>query len=49
MIIALASEDEAEMDNLPKVGFNEAFKKPFDVALLGERITTLVDEKRANL
>ncbi len=30
-------------------GFNEAFKKPFDVALLGERITTLVEEKRANM
>ena len=25
------------------------FKKPFDIALLGERIRTLVEEKRANL
>ena len=30
-------------------GFNESFKKPFDVALLGERIRTVVEEKRANL
>ena len=48
MIIALASEDEAELEILPRFGFNEAFKKPFDVALLAERIQTLVDEKREN-
>ena len=46
-IIALASEDEAAPETLANFGFNEAFKKPFDVALLGERITTLVEEKRA--
>jgi two-component system, OmpR family, response regulator RpaA len=49
MIIALASEDEASPDSLMGLGFNEAFKKPFDVALLGERIRTLVDEKRDNM
>ena len=46
LIIALASEDEAAPETLVNYGFNEAFKKPFDVALLGERIRTLVEEKR---
>ena len=49
LIVALASEDEAAPESLVNYGFNEAFKKPFDVALLGERIRTLVEEKRANL
>jgi excisionase family DNA binding protein len=48
LIIALASEDEASPESLTSFGFNEAFKKPFDVALLGERIQSLVDEKREN-
>ncbi len=38
LIIALCSEDEAEMDRMPSYGFSDAFKKPFDVALLAERI-----------
>jgi excisionase family DNA binding protein len=46
LIIALASEDEADPEGLKNFGFSEAFKKPFDVALLAERIQTLVDEKR---
>jgi excisionase family DNA binding protein len=49
LIIALASEDEAEPEKLVNNGFSEAFKKPFDVALLGERIRTLVEEKRENM
>jgi excisionase family DNA binding protein len=49
LIIALASEDEAAPEKLVEYGFSEAFKKPFDVALLGERIRTLVEEKRENL
>ena len=49
LIIALASEDEAAPETLTNYGFSEAFKKPFDVALLGERIRTLVEEKRENL
>jgi two-component system response regulator RpaA len=49
MIIALASEDEASPEGLVSSGFNEAFKKPFDVALLAERIRTLVEEKRENM
>lgn len=49
MIIAMASEDEASPEGLTQYGFNEAFKKPFDIALLAERIRTLVEEKRENL
>src|SRR5439155_9543927 len=49
LIIALASEDEATPESLVNYGYNEAFKKPFDVALLAERIRTLVEEKRANM
>ena len=49
LIIALASEDEPNPDGLTQYGYSEAFKKPFDVALLAERIRTLVEEKRANL
>jgi two-component system response regulator RpaA len=48
LIIALASEDEPNPEGLNSFGFNEAFKKPFDIALLGERISTLVEEKREN-
>jgi two-component system response regulator RpaA len=49
LIIALASEDEASPEGLTQYGFNEAFKKPFDIALLAERIRTLVEEKRENM
>src|SRR5438128_1225997 len=48
LIIAMASEDEAAPETLVNYGFSEAFKKPFDVALLTERIQTLVEERRAN-
>ena len=47
--IGLASEDEASPEALSSYGFSEAFKKPFDIALLAERIRSLVEEKRANL
>lgn len=47
-IIALASEDEANPESLTNYGFSEHFKKPFDVALLGERVRTLVEEQRDN-
>lgn len=49
LIIGLALEDEAHPDNLKNFGFNDVFKKPFDVALLGKRIASLVEEKRAEL
>ena len=48
LIIALASEDEAAPETLVNYGFSEPFKKPFDVALLAERIQSLVEERRAN-
>src|ERR1700734_1585567 len=46
LIVAIASEDEASPDALTQHGFNDAYKKPFDVALLTEKIRTAVDEKR---
>ncbi len=48
LIIALAGEDEAAPEALVNYGFSESFKKPFDTALLAERIQTLVEEKREN-
>ena len=48
-IIALASEDEPSPEGLTQYGYSEAFKKPFDVALLAERIRTLVEEKRDHI
>jgi excisionase family DNA binding protein len=49
LIVGLASEDEASPEGLVNYGFSEIFKKPFDVALLAERIRTLVEEKRDSL
>ena len=46
LIIGLASEDEAAPEKLSEHGFSEAFKKPFDIALLAERIRTLAEQKR---
>jgi excisionase family DNA binding protein len=46
LIVGLASEDEAEPETLVNYGFSEIFKKPFDNALLAERIKTLAEEKR---
>ena len=48
LIVGLASEDEAAPEKLVEFGFNEIFKKPFDIALLGERIRTLAEQKREN-
>jgi excisionase family DNA binding protein len=48
LIIGLASEDEAAPEKLSEHGFSEAFKKPFDIALLAERIRTLAEQKREN-
>src|SRR5215213_1786798 len=49
MIVGLASEDEAAPEKLTEYGFSEIFKKPFDVALLAERVRTLADAKRDDL
>jgi two-component system response regulator RpaA len=46
MIVGLASEDEAAPEKLTEYGFSEIFKKPFDIALLGERVRTLAEQKR---
>jgi len=46
LIIAMASEDEANPESLAEYGYTEAFKKPFDIQLLAERIQTLVAQKR---
>jgi two-component system, OmpR family, response regulator RpaA len=46
LIIGLAGEDEATPEKLQEHGFNEVFKKPFDVALLAERIRRLAESKR---
>ena len=46
LMVGLAGEDEAAPDQLTGYGFNEIFKKPFDIALLGERIRTLAEQKR---
>ena len=35
LIIALASEDEADPEGLTQYGYSEAFKKPFDVGFAG--------------
>ncbi len=48
LIVGLASEDEAAPEKLSEHGFSEAFKKPFDIALLAERIRTLAEQKREN-
>lgn len=48
LIMGLAGEDEASPETLAQYGFNEIFKKPFDVALLAERIRRLADAKREN-
>ncbi len=49
LILALASEDEANPEGLNQYGYSDAFKKPFDIALLAERIRTLVEERRDNM
>lgn len=46
LVVGLAGEDEASPAKLIEYGFNEVFKKPFDVALLAERIRRLADAKR---
>ena len=46
LIVGLASEDEAAPEQLSQYGFNDVFKKPFDVALLGEKIKSIAEAKR---
>lgn len=46
LIIGLAQEDDPETEVLLSNGFSEVFKKPFDTALVAERINTLVEERK---
>jgi excisionase family DNA binding protein len=46
VIIGLAAEDEPNPDALTENGFNEVFKKPFDPALLTERLRTLIRQRK---
>jgi len=46
LIIGMASEDEAAPEQLTQYGFNDVFKKPFDIALLSEKIKSIADAKR---
>lgn len=46
IIVGLAAEDEAEPDSLLEHGFKEVFKKPFDPALLAERLRTLIRHRK---
>jgi excisionase family DNA binding protein len=44
ILIALSSDDPG--DEIFKLGFNDAFKKPFDGALLAERVRRLIAQKK---
>ena len=45
ILVALTSEEPGE--ELYALGFNDAFRKPFDAALLAERIKRLITQKKA--
>jgi DNA-binding response OmpR family regulator len=44
ILIALTSDEPGE--EVYRLGFNDAFKKPFDGALLAERIKRLIAQKK---
>ena len=46
ILVALTSDEPGE--ELYKLGFNDAFKKPFDGALLAERVRRLITQKKAD-
>jgi len=46
LIIGLASEDEAEPEQLLEYGFNVVFKKPLDVAVIAKRIEIEKESQR---
>lgn len=46
LIIGLPGEDEPEPEKLKDYGFDDVFKRPFDVAILGERVRTVAEAKR---
>ncbi|MFO0957772.1 MAG: helix-turn-helix domain-containing protein [Isosphaeraceae bacterium] len=46
ILIALSSDEPGE--DIFKLGFNDAFKKPFDGALLAERVRRLIAQKKSD-
>ena len=46
LLVALTSDEPGE--ELYGLGFNDAFKKPFDGALLAERVRRLISQKKAD-
>ena len=46
ILIALVGAEDMAGDGLTQQGFNEVFRKPFDVALLAERIRRMVAERK---
>ena len=46
ILVALIGAEEMSEELLQKAGFNEVFRKPFDVTLLAERVRRLVAEKK---
>ena len=46
LILGLPGEDEADPELLKNYGFDDVFKRPFDVAILAERVRTVAEAKR---
>jgi len=46
ILVALVGAEDTAGDALTQQGFNEVFRKPFDVALLAERIRRMVAERK---
>jgi excisionase family DNA binding protein len=46
ILVALVGAEDAAADSLTQQGFSEVFRKPFDVALLAERIRRLIAERK---
>ncbi len=46
VLVALTSDEPTE--DIYNLGFNDAFKKPFDGALLAERVRRLISQKKAD-
>jgi CheY-like chemotaxis protein len=47
-IVALANEDEPDVEGLidPAGGFSDVYRKPFDVALLAEKVRAAAERER---
>jgi len=49
ILIALVGAEDTAEESLTQQGFNEVFRKPFDVALLAERIRRRVAERKSSM